>query len=199
MASEAATTASLPERMLRAARLNVPLYEEVEADTTATTQALTVVVLVSLASGISSAIAGSMRGGAGAGGIIGALIFGIIFALIGWAIWSFVIYFVGTKIFGGVATYGEVLRTLGFAESPGVLAILGFIPVLGGIIAFIAGIWVIVASFIGTRQALDISNGKTIGTIVVAICVLLILAIIIGTIFGGIFALGMLAGGATRP
>ncbi|HET6319606.1 MAG TPA: Yip1 family protein [Chloroflexota bacterium] len=197
MASEAATTASLPDRMLRAARLNVPLYEEVEADTTATTQALTVVVLVSLASGISSAIAGSMRGGAG--NVIGALIAGIVFALVGWAIWSFVIYFVGTKIFGGVATYGEVLRTLGFAESPGVLAILGFIPVLGGIIAFIAGIWVIVASFIGTRQALDISNGKTIGTIVVAICVLLILAIIIGTIFGGIFALGMLAGGATRP
>ena len=46
MALATTPSASLPDRMLRAARLDVPLYEEVEADTTATTQALTVVVIV---------------------------------------------------------------------------------------------------------------------------------------------------------
>jgi hypothetical protein len=194
MALASTPSASLPDRMLRAARLNVPLYEEVEADTTATTQALTVVVLVSLATGIGNAIAGASRGN-----VVGALIGGIVTALIGWAVWSFVTYFVGTRFFGGVATYGEVLRTLGFAESPGVLTILSFIPILGGIISFVAGIWIIVTSFIAIRQALDISNGKTVGVIVVGILAIVVVVAIIAALFGSVFALGMLAGGATRP
>jgi hypothetical protein len=194
MALASTPSASLPDRMLRAARLNVPLYEEVEADTTATTQALTVVVLVSLATGIGNAIAGASRGN-----LVGALIGGIVTALIGWAVWSFVTYFVGTRFFGGVATYGEVLRTLGFAESPGVLTILSFIPILGGIISFVAGIWIIVTSFIAIRQALDISNGKTVGVIVVGILAIVVVVAIIAALFGSVFALGMLAGGATRP
>jgi hypothetical protein len=187
----AASSASLPDRMMRAARLSVPLYEEVEADTTATTQALTVVVIVALASGIGSAIAASMNQAGGS--VIGGLIGGIISALIGWAVWSWVIFFVGTKMFGGVATYGEVLRTLGFAESAGVLTILAFIPVLGAIISLIAGIWVLVASFIATRQALDISNGKTVGTIIVAIIALIIVVAIISAILAAI-GLGVMAG-----
>jgi hypothetical protein len=193
----ATTSASLPDRMLRAARLNVPLYEEVEADTTATTQALLVVVLVAVAQGIGAALSASM-GGAGANPV-GGLISGVIGALIGWAIWSFVIFFVGTRLFGGTATYGEVLRTLGFAYTPGVLGILSFIPLLGGIISLAAGIWVLVASFIGIRQALDLSNGKTVGAILVAILVLIICVAIVSALFGGIFALGMLAGGGARP
>jgi hypothetical protein len=194
MALASTPSASLPDRMLRAARLNVPLYEEVEADTTATTQALTVVVLVSLATGIGNAIAGASRGN-----VVGALIGGIVAALIGWAVWSFVTYFVGTRFFGGVATYGELLRTLGFAESPGVLTILSFIPILGGIISLVAGIWVIVSSFIAIRQALDISNGKTVGVIIVGILAIAIVLAILGALFGSVFALGMLAGGAARP
>ena len=53
MAIESTSAASLVNRMIRAARLEVPLYEEVEADLTATNQALLVVVIVSsnLASG----------------------------------------------------------------------------------------------------------------------------------------------------
>jgi hypothetical protein len=194
MALASTPSASLPDRMLRAARLNVPLYEEVEADTTATTQALTVVVLVALATGIGNAIAGASRGN-----VVGALIGGIVTALIGWAVWSFVTYFVGTRFFGGVATYGELLRTLGFAESPGVLTILSFIPILGGIISFVAAIWVIVSSFIAIRQALDISNGKTVGVIIVGIVAITIVVAIIAALFGSVFALGFLAGGATRP
>jgi hypothetical protein len=193
----AASSASLPDRMMRAARLSVPLYEEVEADTTATTQALTVVVIVSLASGIGNALAASMS--QSGGNVVGGLIGGIISALIGWAVWSWVIYFVGTKMFGGVATYGELLRTLGFAESPGVLSILVFIPVLGPIIGLIGGIWILVASFIATRQALDISNGKTVGAIIVGIIALIIVVAIISAILAAI-GLGVMAGaGMFRP
>jgi hypothetical protein len=52
--------ASLVGRMIRAAKLDVDLYEEVEADTGATGQAMLVVVLSSVAAGI-----GSVGGGAG--------------------------------------------------------------------------------------------------------------------------------------
>jgi len=40
---------SFSNRMIRAAKLKVDLYEEVEADTTATRQAFLVVLIVSLA------------------------------------------------------------------------------------------------------------------------------------------------------
>ena len=182
----AETSPSLVNRMIRAARLEVPLYEEVEADTRATNQALLVVVIVAIAAGIGQALVG--------GNIIGRLIFGVLNALIGWAVWSYVVYFVGTRFMGGTATYGELLRTLGFAESPGVLYVFGFIPILGGLIGLIAFIWSIVGGFIGTRQALDIDNGKTLITIIVAAIVLIIVVAIISIILGTIFGLGVLIG-----
>jgi len=175
---------SLTDRMIRAARLDVALYNEVEADTTATNQALMVVVLVAVASGIglmlSSIIAG--RPGVAFGGLIGA----VVLELLGWAVWSYVMFFVGTRLFHGTATYGELLRTLGFAYSPGVLLILRFIPILGGIIGLIVAIWRIVAGFIAIREALDLDTGNTIATVIVGFIGYLIVAFIVGAILASI-------------
>ena len=191
--AELARSSSITDRMIRAARLEIGLYEEVEADITATNQALTVVVLVAIASAIGQAL-GATIDGSGSAGLMGRLIGGLLSGLIGWAVWSYVVYFVGTRLFGGTATYGELLRTLGFAESPNILLVLTFIPLLGGIIGFVVGIWAIVASFIGTRQALDIDNAKTFFTIVIGIiallCAVAIVSLVIGAIFGLGFALG---------
>ena len=79
----------LADRMIAAARLDVDLYEEVEADTGATTQAMTVVVLVALASGI-----GVLGGG---GGPLGLLV-GVIAGLAYWAIWAFITFVIGTTL-----------------------------------------------------------------------------------------------------
>jgi hypothetical protein len=178
--------------MLRAARLDIPLYNEVEADTSATSQALTVVVLVGLASGIGSAIGGLIAGGERVA--VGGLVAGIVRELLGWAAWSFVMYFVGTRLFHGTATYGELLRTLGFAYSPGVLLILRFIPVLGVIIVPVVGIWRVIAGFFAVREALDIETGPTIATIVVGIIAYLVVLVIIAAINA---ALGLGAAAAT--
>ncbi len=188
MAIESTSSSSFLNRMIRASKLEVLLYEEVEADITATQQALQVVVLVAVASGIGQA--GSGRN------VIAQILFGLVTALLGWAVWSYVMYLVGTRLMGGTATYGELLRTLGFAESPGVLFILGIIPGVGGLIRAIAGIWVLVTSFIAIRQALDIDNGKTAVTIVIGIVALIVVYTIIGIIFGVIFGLGVLLGSA---
>ena len=143
--------ASLTERMIRAAKLDVHLYEEVEADKGAMRQAMSVVILSSLAAGI---------GAIGTIGING-LIFGTIAALVGWLIWAYLTYAIGTKILAEPqthATYGQLLRTIGFSSSPGVLRVLGIIPMLTGILNIICGIWMLVAMIIAVRQALDFKS-----------------------------------------
>ena len=140
--------ASITDRMIRAAKLDVNLYEEVEADKGALGQAMGVVILSSVAAGI---------GTIGTTGIKG-LVLGTIVALVGWFIWAFMTYFIGTKLLPEPQTkadYGELLRTIGFSSSPGVLRVLGIIPMLGNILNFIIGIWMLAAMVIAVRQALD--------------------------------------------
>jgi hypothetical protein len=183
------TRSSLVQRMIRAARLEPDLYEEVEADQTATNEALIVVVIVAVASGIGAALSYLLAGEAGRS--IGALIGGIIAALIGWVVWSYVTYFIGTRVFGGQATPGELLRTVGFAQSIGVLNILGFIPVVGGIIRLVTGIWMLIAGVVAVRQALDFDTGKAILTTILGWLALVVITLVLGFLgFGAAMALG---------
>jgi len=140
---------SLVGRMIGAAMLDVATYEEVEHDTSATTQAGLVVVLVAVAQGIASPA-----------GVIS----GIVGSLIGWLAMAGLTYFIGTRLFKGTATWGELLRTLGFATTPGILYIVGIIPVLGALASLAIMIWVLVAVVIAIRQALDVTTGKAVLT-----------------------------------
>ncbi len=180
----------LVDRMIKAAMLDKSLYEEVERDTTATTQALMVVIIVSLASGIGGAVRAIFAGhpGLAVSGLIG----GLIMAIIMWAVWSLVVYFVGTSVFGGTATPGEVLRVVGFAYTPNTLSIVSFIPILGGLIALIASIWTLVAGVVAVRQALDVDTTKAILTIIIAAIVVFVVMAILGVVFAAI-GLGFLA------
>jgi hypothetical protein len=171
--------ATFAERMIGAAKLNLPTYEEVEADVGATGQALGVVVLSGIAAGIGAVRFGAM-------GVVG----GIIAALIGWVLWAFLTWFIGTKILPEPQTRSdifELLRTTGFAQSPGVLRILGAIPILGWIINLAVSIWLLVAMVIAVRQALDYrSTGRAIGVCVIG----WIIYVIVFAVLGGF---GMLA------
>ena len=146
---------SIVDRMIGAARLDSATYEEVESDYNATGQAAIVVTIVAIA----SAIGGLNEGGRG-------IISGVIVAILGWLLWSGIAYLIGDKVFGGTATWGELLRTIGFAQSPGVLLILGIIPVLGGLVGVVVSIWMLVAGIIAIRQALDFGTGRAILTAV---------------------------------
>jgi hypothetical protein len=144
---------TLIERMKGAALLNTAIYEEVEADTTATGQAALVVVIASVSSAI----------GASGGGLTWAL-GSLLLAIIGWLLWAGVTYLVGVHLFGGTATWLELLRTLGFANAPGVLGILGLFPLLGSAISLAIMLWMLVCGVIAIRQALDFSTEKAILT-----------------------------------
>lgn len=140
--------ASFTQRMLGAAKLDVPTFEEVEADRDATAQALGVVVIVAFASGI----------GALAVGGISLLIMTVLISILGWAVWAGLVWLIGTKLLPEAQTrsdWGEIARTTGFAQSPGVLLVLTAIPAVGGLIGLVVGIWMLVAMIIGVRQALD--------------------------------------------
>ncbi|MBN1423530.1 hypothetical protein JXA88_03135 [Candidatus Fermentibacteria bacterium] len=138
-------------RMWRAAKLDPVLYEEVEADKTLMSQALGVVLLAGLAAGISG------MGRAGLGGLISGTLWGIL----AWLVGSLVMYYVGTRWFADEETkadFGELLRTLGFAASPGVFRILGVIPSLRWIVFWVTSLWMIATTVIAVRQALDYST-----------------------------------------
>jgi hypothetical protein len=60
----------------------------------------------------------------------------------------------------------------------------------------VVAIWTLVTSFIATRQALDLDNGKTIITILIGLVALIIVVAIVSLVVGAIFGLGMLVGSA---
>jgi hypothetical protein len=172
---------SLVNRMMRAARAEPHLYEEVERDVDATSQAALVVLIVAIASGV---------GAIGFGEGVGSLIFGVISAFVGWIVWAFVTYWVGKTIFKTHETRvtpGEMLRALGFARAPGVLNILGIIPFLGWIIWPVTWIWSVILGVIAIRQAMDFSTGRAIGTGLVALIPVLIIEAILLAIPRAIF------------
>ncbi|RUA24199.1 MAG: hypothetical protein DSY79_01135, partial [Chloroflexi bacterium] len=96
----------------------------------------------------------------GTGGPAG-LVVGIVAGIGLWALWAWITYFVGTTILKTgetEANWGQLARTLGFAQSPGLLKVAGFIPVLGPWAFTIASIWQLVAMVIAIRQALDFTS-----------------------------------------
>lgn len=167
--------ASLQNRMIRAAKLDVNLYEEVEADKGAMGQAMAVVVLSSVAAGIGSIARGGIAG----------ILWGTIFALIGWFVWAYLTYLIGTKLLPEPQTKsnpGELMRTIGFSSSPGLIRVLGFIPILGWLIMLAGSIWMLIAMVIAVRQALDYKS--TFRAVGVCLIGWVIQIIIFGLLFG---------------
>lgn len=168
------------QRMIRAAKLDVALFNEVEADKSSMGQAMGVVVLSSVAAGIGTATAQGFTG----------IILGTVFALIGWYVWAFLTYFIGTRLLPEARTqadHGELLRTIGFSSSPGLIRILGIIPFLRGIVFFIAGIWMLVAMVIAVRQALDYTSTlRAVGVCLIGWLIQMLLIALVISMFGGL-------------
>lgn len=177
--------------------LDVNLYEEVEADTSLNQEALIVVILVSIAGGIGSFLAGVLQGDIGPALV--SLLVTIALGVVNYYIWAYVTYFVGTRLFEGTADAGELLRTLGYASGPRVLALLGFIPCLGGLAALAGAIWALIAGVIAVRQALDFDTTKAVLTVIIGWVIVLAISLAVGLVFGvgalGVGALGSLLGG----
>ena len=163
------------DRMIRAAKLDVTLYEEVEADKNAMSQAIGVVALSSIAGGLGFMSTTGLPG----------LVIGTAGALLSWYVWAFLTYIIGTKVLPEPQTqadHGELLRTIGFASAPGIIRIFGMIPGLNNLVNIVAGAWMLVAMIIAVRQALDYHSTYRalgvclIGWIVQALILMMILS-----------------------
>ena len=168
---------SYSNRMMRAARLDPQLYEEVEADAGAMGQAVGVVVLASVAAGI------------GMGGLgIGEILFATVGALVGWFIWAGLTYVIGTRLLPEPQTEADVpqmLRTIGFASAPGIIRILGVIPGLTWAIFAIASVWTLVAMIVAVRQALDYkSTGRAVAVCVIGLVVQIVVFAVLAAALG---------------
>lgn len=170
------------DRMIRAAKLDVNLYEEVEADKDTMRQAMGVVVLSSLAAGVGSI------GTLGLGGIL----LGTLAALGGWYIWAWLTYFIGTRFLAEPQTeadLGQLLRTTGFSSSPGLIRVLGIIPGLGTVVFAVASIWMLVAMVIAVRQALDYtSTFRAVGVCVIGWIIQTVIFVLLFSLLGGLQA-----------
>ena len=168
------------ERMLRAARLESSLYEEVEADPTAGGQALFIVVAVGLISALGMALAypGDQS--------VGAVIANVISTVLSWVVWAFLTLWIGKTFLAGEETQsdmGEMLRTLGFAHTPQLLVGLVFIPVAGPVLALLGSLWKLVAGIVAIRQALDFSTSRAILTAFFGFMVVVVFRLVVRLIF----------------
>lgn len=169
---------NLKDRIVRAAKLDAQLYEEVEADTGAMGQAMTVVILSGLAAGIGTFQHGGVKG----------MIIGTVGSIIGWYIWAYLTYFIGTKILPEPQTsssHGELLRTIGFSSSPGLIRIFGIIPGISPFIMLGSSVWMLTAMVIAVRQALDYtSTFRAVGVCIIGWVIQILVLALIFSLFG---------------
>ena len=173
------SVAQFVDRMIRASKLETRLYEEVETDPRATGQALGIVLLSSLAAGIGNSVHGGVAG----------LVMGTVAALLGWYAWASITYVIGAKLFPMPETstsHGALLRMLGFASAPGLLRALGLVPGLTGMAFLVAAVWMLLATVIALRQALDYtSTTRAVGVCVIGWLVQLLIMLPLFVLFGG--------------
>ena len=142
-------------RLMGAAALDASTYEVLEADRRATPQAVIVVVLSSLAAGF------------GAGGWNGpsvtTLLIVTALALATWIAWAFLILQIGDRFLREprteVNTF-QLLRTVGFAASPGLLQVFALFPLLTVPVFAGTWLWMLAAMVVAVRQALDYSSTR---------------------------------------
>jgi hypothetical protein len=171
------------DRMIRAAKLDVDFYNEAERDTSLNTEALLVVIIVSLAGGIGALVAGII-GQLGIGRALLGAVVTIVIGVVNYYIWSYVTLFVGTRLFGGKADAGEMLRTLGYAHTPQLLGLLGFIPCVGVVFVLAGLILSLIAVVLAIREALDFDTVKAILTAIIGWVIIMIINGLINRILG---------------
>lgn len=170
---------SITDRMLGALRLDSQTFEQIEADRKATGEAAFVVVASSLVAAAGYALR--------VGGEVNAGLLGAIAELIGWGVYAWFAWLIGTKVIPGPSTkadWGEVARTLGYATTPRFFLLLVAIAGIAGFVRLVVSLWILAATVVALRQALDIS---TLRAIVVGIIASILQYIVASFILGALF------------
>ncbi len=160
------------QRLVRIAKFDISVFEEIEHDQNANIEAGLVVVVSSLLAAVGAALSGR--------GLGGFLIQFVVGTLLNWLLWSYVTMLIGTRLFDGEADFWEMARTLGYANAPAALGILSAIPCVRGLVGLVTWALSLVIGFLAVREALDLPTDKTAITVVVGWVVVLIVYIVLG-------------------
>ncbi len=180
MIRPAGTGRSLIDRMVGVATLKQPVFTDIRRDVDATGQALAVVAIAAIAAGIGAI--GSPQPG---------MIWQVAMAVVGWIVFSLVAFFIGSLFArkSESVTLGQVLRLIGFAQTPKILGVLAIVPLLGWIPAMIAAVWFLVVAIMALREAFNVPTGTAAIIGVLSLAVVFVVNVVLGTIFhitGGI-------------
>ena len=174
------TAVRFTRRFLGVLALDSATFEDVEADTRAGAQAALVVVLACVAAGFAAVGSTTVT--------LPSFLMGAVSALFAWAVWALAITTIGIHLLPEPETNsrpGELLRTMGFAAAPGVFYAFGVIPSAAPVAFAVASSWMIAATVLGVRQALDYRSLGRAALVCVAAWLLT---------FGAIVAAGLLLG-----
>ncbi len=142
-------------RILRAARFDARLYQELQADPTATVQAFGIILLSGLSLGF--ALVFGFYGQESLGTQVRVLARTLTASLAGWVVLSLLGLLVG-QLLKKPTTFPSMLRAIGFANAPGVLYIL---LMVGGTLALSINtailLWTLMAMTVALRHTLLVS------------------------------------------
>jgi hypothetical protein len=168
------------QRLIGAALLDTATYEDVEADKAATIQAFATVILSSAAAGVGVRGLGAQT--------LPTIAFVRSIALLTWAAWALVTFEIGVRLMPQPQTrsnVAELLRTLGFATAPGCLRVLGVVPGATIPVFALTALWMLAATVVAVRQALDYrSTARAVAVCALGWVLAIGIAIALGLAFG---------------
>jgi hypothetical protein len=161
------------ERVVGAMTLKEAAFEDVERDPTAIGQAVGVIVMAAVSAGIGNIYWGGLTG----------IVTGMLMSLIGFAIWSVIVWLLGTKVFAEPTTkadFAETFRVIGFSAAPGLASVITIIPILGYLLMLIIWLWQMAAMVIAVKSVLDYSTiGKAVIVVLVGFVINLIISFLV--------------------
>jgi hypothetical protein len=180
------TFGSLAYRAMGAATLDRGTYEGIEHDSSATFQAAAIVVASSLAAGIGASQGAPPR--------LGVLLAVAGLALVTWVAWAVLILQIGGRNLAERQTevdLGQLLRTVGFAASPGLLQVFAAVPAITAPVYAVSWLWMLAAMTVAVRQALDFRTfGRALAVCGVAFVLGLATAFVLALLFARVAASG---------
>lgn len=158
----------LSEKIIGALTFRRGVYAEVEADKTFTATAWLLVVAFAFLNQLGSYASQSLFDWLVATGI------GTLTAIAGFAIAAAVISWVGRGIYNAEVTFNELVRTMGLASVWTAVGVLGIVATFSDALSCILGpviviswIALVVAWLVAVHEALDLTWGKTIITVII--------------------------------
>ena len=156
-------------RLTRMVKFDFTVFPEIEQDEAATTEAAVIVLVVSLIGALGSVGYGFRQ----------FLLQFIISVGVGWLLWAYLTMLIGTRVFGGNATFWGMARTLGYASAPGILRLLGAIPIIGWLFSLAAWVLSLILGFYAVRETLEVTTEKAILTVLIGWAVMVVVSVIL--------------------